>query len=456
MSVVLLFVVSDVSQLVSGMRHDEHAIRQGLELSTAVRQASVQIGRCLVDPNAANVKQYEVIREQVRSRIQQLAAAVPTEETWRIAALGDNTQRMHDLFVSEGIVAARLGKTSEVRRIHNEISTQSTQAAEHADALARAVEGRMSHAHVLATDSTQLGLAVGLAGILLILMLSIAFTLRLRARFLQPLDVLTSAAGNLARGDFDTRVGDVGVGEFAELGRAFDHMSLELARREAQLVHTERMAAIGQLAAGVAHELNNPIGIIRGYLKTMEPDGDVDTLRDELTILDEEAAQCQRIAEDLLAYAKVGELVTEPVNAAELLQETADRFQAKLSPNQRKIEVQAADAQVVVDRARMRQVLVNLLANADGASPPNAPVKLSGRVDGSHYIIEVSDEGAGVPDTERDRVFEPFFSKRKGGSGLGLSVVLGLVQAHGGHVEVDSSESGGAVFRVVLQGAVHA
>ncbi len=454
MSAVLLFVIQDVSQLVSGMRHDEHSIRQGLELSTAVRQATVQVGRCLVDPNPANVKEYEVLREQVRSRIQQLAADVPKEEKWRIAALGDNTQRMHELFTGTGIPAARAGKIIEVRRIHDEISTQSTQAAGHADALARAVEGRMSHAHVLATGSTRIGLVVGIVGILMILILSVVFTFRLRARFIQPLAALTAAAGNVARGDFDTRVGDVGVGEFGELGRAFDQMSQELARREAQLVHNERMAAIGQLAAGVAHELNNPIGIIRGYLKTMVADGDVDTLREELAILDEEAVQCQLIAEDLLSYARASEPDLELVSMSGLLTETARRFEESAAALGHKVKVVAAEHELAVDGPRIRQVLLNLLGNAAHASPKDSLVYLRGKIVDGGYAIEVEDKGAGIVDAEKERIFEPFYSKRRGGSGLGLSVVLGIVNSHGGKIEVLDAVDGGACLVVFLPDGV--
>lgn len=170
----------------------------------------------------------------------------------------------------------------------------------------------MAHAHTLATDATTRGLWVAALGILLVLLLSVGFAMRLRAAVLTPLADITAAARAFADGDFGTAARDPDrpkiQGELAELADAFEHVRQELAARETKLVHNERVAAIGQLAAGVAHEINNPIGIIRGYLRTMSPDADAETLREELGILDEEAGRCERIAADLLAYARSDDL----------------------------------------------------------------------------------------------------------------------------------------------------
>jgi two-component system NtrC family sensor kinase len=450
MSLALLWVNNDVSNLVSGMRHDESSIRQGLELATAVREESVQIGRCLIEPTDGQIRDYERLRTEVRGRIQRLAADVPEDEKWRLQILGEKTQKMHDVFLNDALPAARAGRVADLQSAHAEISVFSAEASGHADALARAVEGEMVHAHMMATDTTRLGLTVGLAGITLIVLLSFGFTMRLRDRLLKPLVRLTDAARRLGGGEFDFKVGEVGEGELLELARAFDRMSEELARRESSLVHNERMAAIGQLAAGVAHELNNPIGIIRGYLKTMVPDGDIETLREELGILDEEAAQCQLIAEDLLSYARASEPQREPVAMSGLLTETAKRFEESAAAMGHKVQVDADENELAVDGPRIRQVLLNLLGNAAHASPEDAEIRLRGIVVDGGYTIEVQDEGPGVDDADKTKVFEPFFSKRRGGSGLGLSVVLGIVKSHGGTIEVVDAVDGGACLVVFL------
>jgi len=450
MCMILLGIIGDVGDLVSGMRHGEQSIRQGLELATAVREQSVHIAHSLIDADDSRLERYAQSRQHTRTRIQHLAAVVPVAERWRLKALGDKTQRIHELFMSSALPAARRGDVAEVRRVHHAIEQLGHEASEHADALALSVESEMAHSHVLATDSTRLGLLVGGAGILLVLVLSVGFTLRLRGAVLQPLLVLTEAARRFGRGEFDTRVGAVGRGELSALGSAFDRMTEELEVRQQRLVQSERMAAIGQLAAGVAHELNNPIGIIRGYLKTMSPGQDTATLREELSILDEEAAQCQRIAEDLLQYARADELSFERLEVGPFLGEIVKRFREGTSAHGRPLAVDVQDAQVALDPARMRQVVRNLLLNADQAAPDGTEIVLRGSSDGDDYVIEVQDGGGGVDVADRQRIFEPFFSRRRGGSGLGLSVVLGIVEAHRGTIEVRDAEGPGAVFRLRL------
>lgn len=446
---VLLSIIHDVSGLVSGMRHDEGAIRRGLELATSVREHGTIVVGVLLDPDDARVAAYDVSRQSVRARIQQLAAIVPEAERWRVEALGEKTQRVHDVFVA-ALPSARLGNRAAVLEAHRSIEGSNAEAAAHADALAKAVESRMAHSHVLATDSARRGLLAGSAFVLLIVLLCVAFMLRLRSAVFRPLVALTNAARRVGKGEFHPHTGDLGEGELATLGTAFQRMANELEQRQVRLVHSERMAAIGQLAAGVAHELNNPIGIIRGYLKTMNPEGDVETLREELAIVDEESSHCQRIAEDLLSYARATQLVVSRVSARSFLSEIVERSRGTEPLRSREVVFDAQDVEIEIDTTRLRQVVSNLLLNASQASPDTAPIGVRGRVDGAAYHIDVEDRGEGVAPEDRDRVFEPFFSKRRGGSGLGLSVVLGIVQAHRGAIGVVDREGGGSVFRVRL------
>lgn len=446
MCALMLVIISDVSGLVAGMRHDEAAIRQGLELATAVRELALETQGMTVD-GERHRSRYEDRRNQVRARIQELSPRIPEREHWRLEALGQKTQRMHDTLMAGATRAVNTGDVDELGRVRLELETLSGEAFIHADALAQIAASQMAHAHVLATDATRTGLVGGGVFVLLILGLSLWFSIRLRVAVLKPLSQLTQAARAFGGGNFEHRVGPVGQGEIAELGEAFDHMADELARREARVVHHERMAAIGQLAAGIAHEMNNPIGIIRGYLKTMRPDGDPALLAEELQILDEEAAQCQRIAEDLLAYARSDDLSTETIEIQSFLKETATRFGESTVGQGYAIAVEAASARLVGDRSRLRQVLLNLLANAAQVSTPQQEIVVRGRVDGGYYELCVEDRGPGIAQEDRRRVFEPFFTKRAGGTGLGLAVCKGIVEAHRGTIEVvDTRGQQGATF----------
>lgn len=448
----LVLVIDEVADHVASMRRDESSIRQGMQLSTAVRELRLSIAQTAIEGAPPSLDEYAPLRDRVRSTIQSLAAHVPPVEHERLEQLGRTTQTMHERFVNELVVAARKGDWKRARRVHLALQELGEQAARDADWLARVTTRQMAHAHDDATSSTRVGLIGGGLCALFIVGLSIWFTTRLRKDVLRPLDDLTRAALHYGQGDFSYRSDAQTEGEFAALESAFSHMADELARRESKLIQNERMAAIGQMAAGIAHEINNPIGIIRGYLKTMSPEQDAASLREELAILDEEAMQCQRLADDLLSYARADKLSPEPVQLAELLRETARR--SELTGGDAHIEVEAEDTELPLDGSRMRQVLLNLLNNARQASPEGAPIVVRGQVDHAAepacYRIEVIDQGPGIDEAERARIFEPFYSTRKGGSGLGLAVCQGIVRAHGGQITADAASEGGAVLRIEL------
>lgn len=448
MCAMLVLVIQEVAHLVESMRHDESSIRQGIELSNAVREMSIHIALTVIEGDASHMGHYNARREQVRSRIQTLATRLSSEDGNRLRLLEDAIESMHKLLVDAALPAAQRGDIKAARDAHRALERLGQDAAEQADRLAAATTLQMADAHDHATRSTHLGLLGGGLCVLLIVGLSVGFTVRLRAVVLRPLQRLTDAALRYGRGDFAFRVGDVGTGELAAVGEAFSRMANELARREARLLRTERMAAIGQLAAGIAHELNNPIGIIRGYLKTMSPDEDPEALREELAILDEEAADCQRIADDLLSYARSEHVDHERVDMRPFLAETAKRY--SVGKDAKSVQVVADDALVEADAARLRQVVMNLLNNAGQVSSKGESIRLWGQMHGESYQIRVIDRGPGINLEDAQRIFEPFFSKVKGGSGLGLAVCQGIVRAHGGSIEVENVPDGGAVFCIQL------
>lgn len=448
MCAMLVLVIQEVAGLVESMRHDESSIRQGMELSAAVREMSLHIAHTVIEGDASHLGRYTEWRDQVQARLRTLETRIPAEERGRLYALRETTQEMDALLMRKALPATQRGEFDAARLSHRELERLGEEAAREADVLATATTMQMAHAHDHATRSTRMGLLGGGLCATLIIILAIGFTARLRSVVLQPLQRLTAAALRYGRGDFAFRVGDVGNGELAAVGDAFSHMADELARREARLLHNERMAAIGQLAAGIAHELNNPIAIIRGYLKTMSADEEPEALREELSILDEEAGHCQRIADDLLTYARAQELTCDRLEMSAFLHETARRY--SISSDAAATEVRAEDAVVEADGARLRQVVLNLLNNAGHVSPAGAPIQLRGKPQADRYRIEVSDRGPGLDPADRQRVFEPFYSKRRGGTGLGLAVCQGIVRAHGGTIEVIATQGGGATFLIEL------
>jgi len=307
----------------------------------------------------------------------------------------------------------------------------------------------MERARRRAQEATRFAMLAGSAGVFIILLLAVLFSIRLRGAIFFPLGQLAEAARRFGHGGLDATVGDLGRGEIRIVARAFDAMAEQLREREGALVKSERLAAVGQLAAGVAHEINNPIAVIRGYLKTMIPEAHDDAQAKELTILDEEAAACQRIVEDLLTYCGDPALARELVDARELLRTAAERFSSTDVGSAVHVLCEAEEGEIEADPYRLRQVIDNLLSNAAHLSVPGTAVELTGsRIEDGGYRMEVADRGPGIPPGERERVFEPFHTGRHGGTGLGLSLSRVIVRAHGGTIEALERPGGGTVMRV--------
>jgi two-component system, NtrC family, sensor kinase len=453
MCVILEILLGAVETSVVTMQSEEMAIRDGLALATAVREQYIHIAHVLVERTDAHMDHYPGWVARVEQGAASFRARLPTTEHWRIDRVIADSKKLDEVFQAQLLPA--VGRPDFERALatyHHEMESVSADAVAQADALARAAEGGMAAEHDRAIRSSRLGLLAGALCMVAIVALSVGYTRRLRHSFLAPLAALTAAAERFGRGDFEQRVSTVGEGELQAVADAFDHMVRELQRRERKLLDAERMAVVGQFAAGVAHEINNPIGVIRGYLKTMKPTQPPEMLRDELNILDEEAAACQRIAEDLLAFALPGQVELELVAIDELTRSVAQRFVNSGQAKGHAVSANAAPAPISADAGRLRQVLLNLLRNAMQASPPHAPIEVGGSLspDGRSYVLTVADRGSGIPDTDKTRIFEPFFSKRDGGSGLGLAVCHGIVVAHGGRIEVEDRLGGGTTVRLTL------
>jgi two-component system NtrC family sensor kinase len=188
----------------------------------------------------------------------------------------------------------------------------------------------------------------------------------------------------------------------------------------------------------------------------MHPDDPPETLAEELRILDEEAHHCQRIADDLRTYSRMPELSLEEVVFPEFLEEAKWRIGENPLLADAQIQLDADPGRIQADPTRLRQVIMNLVQNAVQAGGTDQPVRISGRGARQGYEISVEDSGAGVPEAERSRIFEPFFTRRPGGTGLGLAVCRGIVHTHGGSISVTDGSTGGAAFTVWLPERAHA
>lgn len=276
------------------------------------------------------------------------------------------------------------------------------------------------------------------------------------------------ASGQLVRLEPDSR-----DREFVSLTDAFNHVLDELERRQHTLVRSEKLASLGTLLSGVAHELNNPLSNISSSAQILKEDSDADpAFRAQLIEdIDAETLRARGIVRALLDYSGDRDFRPSRVELAELVEETLRFLKNKRPPEvELSIDIPAGLA-VTADRPRLQQVLLNLIVNAydamgsagelriaarqlrTGEKDDDFPAALGGCRTGSEAVeIEVSDSGPGIPPEILERVFDPFFTTKAvgHGSGLGLFIAYEIIEKHGGCMVADNRPGGGARFRIRL------
>lgn len=246
----------------------------------------------------------------------------------------------------------------------------------------------------------------------------------------------------------------------AERTRELETSNASLRLAQQQLVKSEKLAAIGQLTASIAHEINNPIAVIQGNLDLMRDllGAHATPVKGELRLLDEQVERMRLIVTQLLQYARPTEFAGY-VDTLDLNQTVTDCLVlvAHLL-HQRQVEVVRAlraETGVAFNRQELQQVVINLMINAIQAMPEGGVLTLStsdwvGPQGAAGAMLEVLDQGPGLSAEMRNRLFTPFFTTKNDGNGLGLWISQGLVERYGGRLEADNRPQGGAVFRVTL------
>ena len=232
---------------------------------------------------------------------------------------------------------------------------------------------------------------------------------------------------------------------------------------ETQLIQSEKLAAVGQLVSGVAHELNNPLTSIAGLSEFLLEQKDLGTKdRGHLRVIHEQAERAGRIVRNLLTFARKGPAERVRVDLNDLIQRTVLLMSYDLTLRDIAIEksLRGDLPAVLGDRHALQQVMLNLLTNAAHAVSENPPerarvVRVATSCD-DRVRVRVADSGPGIPDDVLPHLFTPFFTTKEPGrgTGLGLSISYSIVEAHGGHITVERPSEGGAVFLVDLPPAL--
>lgn len=239
-------------------------------------------------------------------------------------------------------------------------------------------------------------------------------------------------------------VGAFAAGALLVVAIALVRWYLRREELERQLAHERRLASLGEMSAVLAHEIRNPIASLKGNAQLLARMLEEGKPRSKAQRLVDESVRLEALTNDLLEFARAGSLERGPVDPVTLLRESA----AAVTDRVVEIDAEGAPATWRVDAARLRQVLSNLIENACQAS--DEPVMARVTREGNRLVISVRDRGEGIAEDALERVFEPFFTRKTRGTGLGLAVARRIVEGHGGTITAGNHAGGGAVFRISI------
>ncbi len=280
---------------------------------------------------------------------------------------------------------------------------------------------------------------------------------------LRPIGRIITMSHKVVRGDLSARVGIRPPGEMGVLCQEIDAMADAVAQREEQLKlatrqqigRSEKLASIGRLAAGIAHEINNPLTGVLTFAHLLRQKENLDGQdKQDLDLIINETTRAGEIVRGLLDFARERPVVTEPLDINDVIRQTLRLVRNQKPFKQITIEENLKEdlPQVSGDKNQLQQVLLNLSLNACEAMPTGGTLAISASAQDGKVLIKVADTGCGIKKEHVDRIFEPFFSTKAvgKGTGLGLSVSYGIIQQSGGSLEVESKEGEGTTFTIVL------
>ena len=225
----------------------------------------------------------------------------------------------------------------------------------------------------------------------------------------------------------------------------------ELRDAQEQLIRKEKLAILGQLAGGVGHELRNPLGVISNavyYLKMVLPDAD-ETIKEYMDIISSEVRNSEKIVSDLLDFSRIRQMEKEEIEIIELVTRALEK---QPPPENVKVvtQIPADILSVYVDIRQLGQVLINLISNACQAMPEGGRLTIQAKGDRHGVRLSIADTGSGIPEENMEKIFDPLFTTRARGIGLGLAVSRNLIEANGGRIEVKSEDGKGSTFTITL------
>ncbi|MDE0958092.1 MAG: ATP-binding protein [Planctomycetota bacterium] len=291
---------------------------------------------------------------------------------------------------------------------------------------------------------------LSILGAMMLLLCGSCFLL-LQRWIISPLESLSTAAQQISDGQYGKKIPIPAGDEIGDLAREVEAMSSEIDSYQQRMVERERLAAVGEMTASVAHNLRNPLGSIRALAQGSLRSGDQEQISPSLRTIMDTVDRADRWLKDLLQGLKPIQLDRKPLEDLSLHLEriaaAVKNFSSKLEV-ELKLEISPSLPQLDLDLRRLEQVVLVLLNNAVEASSPGDTVILRASTDQNEIHIEVRDEGSGMTEEIQSKLFTPYFTTKKGGLGLGLSLTQRIIHGHGGRIDVVSSPGQGTTMSI--------
>ncbi|MFZ5894713.1 MAG: ATP-binding protein [Myxococcota bacterium] len=426
----------------------DFAKHTGHNVAGLVREQYIHQAHTIIAWDRSHVAHYQHAAEEAKQATLRLLAVplIPSEqaEAQQIAALVDRIDRD---FAQQILPAIDAGDHARVAELHEGTEQQVDRVVRLSEALNRKLEERAMEASAVEERLGRDAAVLVIGCFALAIVVTGAGWLVIGQSILRRLSDLRAAALKLASGNLDVRVPVRGTDEVADLASTFNDMAASLASKQESLLRAQRLAAIGQVAAGVAHEINNPLGVILGYVTLLQrPQAPPDGLR----IIEDEVRQCQRIVQGLLDLAKPAGNRRDPVDLTELARDAVERLQEGGKLARRRVELPQLELSslAVGDASALRQVVSNLLQNALEATADDGAIVVEARESNDAVELQVTDDGPGMSEDTRRKAFDPFFTTKATGTGLGLAISHAIVAAHEGAITL-TSEPGKGTHAIV-------
>ena len=434
-------------------KDEEESVRQALELASAVRDQYAHQAHTIIIGDRSHMQLYAEAEQHVLELTRALRSRVrgADEVAW-VDRITRSSAELDTIFREHIVPAVLRGDRRYVQDEHARAQLAVSDIQEASERLIARFEARIAAERASATGverRTRRGVLIVLVAAPLVAALVLIVVGRSISR---PMERLRAGAARIGDGDLTTRIEFSSRDEFGALADQFNAMASALAHHQAELVRSEKLASVGRLAAGVAHEINNPLAVILGYARLLRKRSAPEAAAD-LAVIEEETLRCKEIVEGLLDLSRPVQAGRERVDLRAAIDLVVARLREARQLEGVEVHVQG-DAAVRAHPSKLRQVLANLLRNAGEAAGPGGQVWVAVELHRDRVCVSVRDSGQGLDGRARGRLFEPFFTTKERGTGLGLAISRSIARAHGGDLEAESPGAGGATFTLRLPALV--